>query len=263
MHNGRVGRTYRVMDQGLLSEVVADTAERRFDGSLNRGVEATNKEIGRRNRRQGTTRSRTRGLVPVDYATIYRLRHGRTGQIKHSTFNWLLLFVPKEDHGRLLEAVVSPSAQELLNGCDGWLRRETGWIEGVAGSDGITGALFALRRSRTDRLLAEMRELTPKAFDRFDNLTSHHRTERVWVSLLHLVEPFVKLGEDAGIERRWKELGAEEQKGYIKASLRREEILLNRLTDIQRAQCQASEVPRFLLPPLRPKAPAGRKDGTS
>lgn len=259
MHNGRAGQVFVVMDRDLLAEVIAEAAEQQF-GSLHAGVTATNQEALRRGRRRGKGARRPR-YRPVNYSTVHRLVHRETGQVKRSTFDWLRLFVPKSDHQRLLDAVVSPFAQGLMDGHDSWLRRVTGHVAGNADGLGVQAELAALRHRRTEQLLADMMQQAPEVFDRFDRVTGHHRPKRVWLSCLRLVAPFLDSRDTGGMERGWEELLDEERKSYIAATLKREAILLDRPHDVRRAQGLAQGLagtaPKHglhpLVPPLSPK----------
>ncbi len=237
MHNGLAGR-FIVMDRSLLAEVMAEAIEERFGGSLRAGWAATNQEVQRRARRRpkATGKDARRRYEPLDYATAWRLRNGKTGQLKPSTFDWLLLFVPKDDRSRLFDAVVSPVAQGFIDGHSSWVRRVTAALAGDPNGGRIEAALAALRRERIDRLLAQMQQLAPKAFERFDRVTGHHRKERIWLSRVRLAAPFLDARDTGGIERGWQELGEPELRKYIIATLKREEILLDRRNDVQRAQ---------------------------
>ena len=73
------------------------------------------------------------------------------------------------------------------------------------------------------------------AFQRFHDHTRAHREQRTNLAWLQLVVPFLD-ARPQDLERRWEEMSQADRKEYVRLTLRREELLLDRLPDVQRAQ---------------------------
>ena len=74
-----------------------------------------------------------------------------------------------------------------------------------------------------------------------------HFTARARLAELRVVAPLLDHGETEGIERRESELSQRELVQFIKAGIRREMILLNRETDIRRAQEHTVDIDLSLI----------------
>jgi hypothetical protein len=197
MHNGRAGRAsqvFQVMDPRGLAELISEVVADRSGGILHAAWVETNKEVQRRTGR----RSRT-GIRPIDYATIQRLKSGKTGRLKQSTVSWLLVFIPKADHDRFYDTIFSPAAQRNLALHDNWVLRETAHLRKDTDKGPIATEMAKTRALRVSGLLAEMEELEPDVFKNFHQAAKHHRRARVQLSRLELVRPFLAGKEGVGI----------------------------------------------------------------
>lgn len=183
-----------------------------------------------------------------------RARNQKTNRLKGSTFSWLILFVGPEHSGRLEQAVISPLAQRLLESQAEW---ESAAFQRVAIDDrsSVLRAAFAARGGRSDRfdlLLAEILRANRDAFQRFHDHTAAHRGQRTNLAWLQLVMPFLD-ARPQGLERSWEEMSQADRKEYVRLTLRREELLLDRLPDVQRAQEVAQDLSSWSklgVPPL-------------
>jgi hypothetical protein len=263
MHKRPKVAVYQVGDRDLLAEVIADVIEQTYAGSLRAGVLATNQEIERGGRRRGVQRTGGPAWLPaptkVDYATIWRALHKQSDRLQAPTFAWLIHFVGPERKARLEEAVVSPLAQWLLDRHRTWAKAAFARLAGEQSSSVLRSALAALgaRSGRFDLLVREMVKANPEEMVRFRARTRSHSEERTQLAQLQLVAPFLDTGSRDGLERRWEEMGVAERKRYVRLTLRREELLLDRSPDVQRAQEVASSLRASLsrfaklgIPPL-------------
>jgi hypothetical protein len=240
MQKRPLGATYIVMDRGLVAKALVDAVAQRFHGSLRAGVLATNALVERQSRRKAIAPAGRPSWLPaattVDYTTAMRARNQKTNRLKGSTFSWLILFVGPEHSGRLEQAVISPLAQRLLESQAEW---ESATFQRMAIGDrsSVLRAAVAARGGRSDRvdlLLAEMLRANRDAFQRFHDHTAAHCEQRTNLAWLQLVRPF--LDAPQGLERSWEEMSQADRKEYVRLTLRREELLLDRLPDVQRAQ---------------------------
>lgn len=77
-------------------------------------------------------------------------------------------------------------------------------------------------------------------FISFDKATARHDALRRCLARWRAVAPLLASEDSGGIERGWPELKASGELGpYLKVALKREEILLNRQPDLERAQTVA------------------------
>jgi hypothetical protein len=242
MHKRPKVAVYQVGDRDLLAQVIADVVEHTHEGSLRAGVLATNREIERRGRRTGAQRQAGHASLPVptkvDYATIWRALRKQSDRLQAPTFAWLIHFVGPARKARLEEAVISPLAQWLLDRHRTWAKGAFARLVGEHSSSVLRAALAApgARSGRIGLLLGEMLRANPEEMVRFRARTRSHSEERTQLAQLQLVAPFLDAGPLDGLERRWEELGAAERKRYVRLTLRREELLLDRSADVQRAQ---------------------------
>jgi hypothetical protein len=258
MQKHPLGATYIVADRGLVAQALADAVAQRFHGSLRAGVLATNALVERQSRRKAIAPAARPSWLPaattVDYTTAMRARNQKTNRLKGSTFSWLILFVGPEHSGRLERAVISPLAQRLLESQADW---ESAAFQRVAIGDrsSVLRAAFAARGGRSDRLdllLAEMLRANRDAFQRFHDHTAAHCEQRTNLTWLQLVMPFLDV-RPQGLERSWEEMSPADRKEYVRLTLRREELLLDRSPDVQRAQEVAQDLSRWSklgIPPL-------------
>jgi hypothetical protein len=263
MHKRPKVAIYQVGDRDLLAEVIADVIEHTYAGSLRAGVLATNREIERGGRQRGVSRPGGPAWLPaptkVDYATIWRALHKQSDRLQPPTFAWLIHFVGPTRRARLKEAVVSPLAQWLLDRHRTWAKGAFARLAGEQSSSVLRTALAGLgaRSGRIGVLLGEMLRANPQEMLRFRTRTRSHGEERTQLALLQLAAPFLDAGSPDGLERGWEEMGVAERKRYVRLTLRREELLLDRSPDVQRAQEVASSLRENLsrfaklgIPPL-------------
>ena len=94
------------------------------------------------------------------------------------------------------------------------------------------------------RLLDEIRSMPDygRLFDHFEDVISRrgydpNRSARVHLSRLRAITPLLATERSGGMERTWGELHeAGELRAYLRHSLAREQILLNRPHDLERAR---------------------------
>jgi hypothetical protein len=88
------------------------------------------------------------------------------------------------------------------------------------------------------RVVAEMRRKFPADLKVLDHCLEmyRHSDRRAAAAYNRLVEPVVEAMEFGRIERAWDELSEREQRAFVRASIRRECILLRRSPDVQRSQ---------------------------
>jgi hypothetical protein len=258
MHKYPQRSGYQVADRDLLAQVIAAAVERRYAGSLRAGVIATNRELKGRSRRSLASGKST-APKEVDYATVWRAMRKRSPRLKASTFAWLRRLVGPEGKDQLDEAVISPVAQWLLTKQVAWESESLNRLAVYRRGSLLTAVLAAGRAQsgRMGELLAQMLKANPSELLRFRARTQSHRDERTQLALLSLLAPFLDAGSLEGVERRWEELRPTERKRYVRLTLRREELLLNRSSDVQRAQeIEARMMREDVSRPSKPRTPA-------
>jgi hypothetical protein len=128
--------------------------------------------------------------------------------------------------------------RDLWGSVIGWeatdlLRKHDDWLQGKL-RPYYTGNFY-----RHDFVLRQLREDSGYCgyFSGFDKAAAAHKPLRIELALQRVAEPLVAGEETNGVERTWEEMDEAKDLGpYLRAALRREELLLRRAPDMQRAQ---------------------------
>lgn len=161
-------------------------------------------------------------------AHVSRLVSGRIGKMMHrGTVEALREQLGPTEREQLDRAVLGDMAMLRLDLYQQWLEREL--------------ARYADYHVDLERLVRRL-EQNDEAVQRFQSrlLKRGHTPERIRLAFLRCLEPFLEAPLETWlVERGIQELGdSGELTAYLRAALRREEILLTREPDMQRAQAK-------------------------
>jgi hypothetical protein len=176
--------------------------------------------------------------------------------VRHHTLEKLRRLVGGGRAKTLESALFSPDARDALAVYDRWVSRE---IRALHFGNVLNFRILAARddRERESDLAAGFDRATAltKLADRLQKrfptawrpLTNHlvrrgHFTARARLAQLRVVAPLLDHRDTSGIERGESELSQRELVQFIKAGVKREMILLDRETDIRRAQEHTVEI---------------------
>jgi hypothetical protein len=98
------------------------------------------------------------------------------------------------------------------------------------------------RRTELNVMLDRVRREYPRLVETFDNRMRRRGfgPARLLVAHVRVVEPLLESHETGFIERGWDELDRTQQAAFLKAGYKREEILLSRDDDLERARLLTS-----------------------
>jgi len=193
---------------------------------------------------------------------LSKLRAGKLKAITSKTYRRILAALPSHQHERFRQAFEVAGGKGRKAAYADWLRRSErrlflsigrrhirteGGVEleravsgrGRAGErEGEFVALWAIADNRTNGALTAFRRR---------QVARDHDEDRVDLSLWRIMAPLLEAANTGFVERHWRELSTSEFVAFIKAGIRREEIVLNRPGDAQRIQEVARLDPREFL----------------
>jgi hypothetical protein len=261
-NHGRRRRRFQVIDPESLAALIRGEIARQFGGNLSAAVRDVNARSVTKSRLGKPGRTLYRALSQPQ---LHRLATGNVGEIHLHTLMWLQYLLPRRRHRELQDTLLSPLAKAELDRYYSWVRK---WRFHVGRGNRwppISDRELEDQRARAEErariagdLLADWRARFPADMKQLDDALKRyaHPAARGAVSRFRLVETFVEQAEEIAIERGWDELGATEQAQFVKASIKREIILLRRSPDLQRAQqikpqdtlCEAEAIKRWAGP---------------
>ncbi len=243
---------YRIVDPQALARLIRDHVATEHGGNLKAAYDAV------RNHGSG----RRRG-PPLSYAQLSKLRNGRTRSISREALDFLELLLPKGLHRSIEGALLTEEMKRAIRVYRAWLRRarprlDLGLFLHLPGSTALRGsrrrrprpeqreefweALRLLKREWTTQYATELRPLQA-ALRRCR--VAQARIELIWWRMLAPV----LAGNVTRIERGWGELNPAERLRFVKASVQRECVMLNREEDYARAQLpRLKRIPRPDVP---------------
>lgn len=217
--------TYLIPDPGALGDLIDAMVLLWYKGRTNLAATSVRRRISDYCRQHRELR-----FASLSQPQLHRLRNGQRQRIREANL-WGLLFLPPDDadhvdaelfQRELLRRVVPPEVQDQI-------RRDSKHFKHRS-----------LAQSPTrDAVLKAMQGIAPTAFREFDKVVRQrgHDPETVELALDRVVEPFVQAARTGNLDRAWNELAAPgEQRVYTTLALRREGVLLNRPSNLQRAQ---------------------------
>jgi hypothetical protein len=220
-----------IVDRTRLAEVVTRAVHDRCEGNFS----AAGRRFG------------------IKQPTMSRLRCCGLGRVRWKTYEGLLRLVPRSQHAALGLSLLASVARESLEENRRWLARQTLGSEDLAEARASKTDLDKeLHNSRAlerwqecQELLAHLRRRLPDLFKRFDTfLVRHgHLAGRARLAFERIVAPLLQAGDSGFIERDSSELSPNELRRFVHAGIVREEILLRRSPDLQRAQDLAAIPP--------------------
>lgn len=222
------GREYLVQGAAGFSAVIDDAISCRHDG--NRNAAAVDADL--------------------PYSTLKRFHEGRGNAIRHQSLEKLLKLVGAGRAPALEAALISPIAREALSVYDGWVAKEIRALGfGSVGSARLNAARWEIEREaqvsafydRATRLTELLHRMLKKFPNAWKPLTSRlvergHFAARARLAQLRVVAPLLDHEETWEIERAPWEISPREIEQFIRCGATREAILLDRETDIRRAQ---------------------------
>ena len=260
---------YRVIDRERLAALVQRAIDERFGGSQ---IEAARATQIPQSALSLLVNGKTDSISPERLQELMRLLpdHAEKGQVSDPIFSR-----PREEFRReLTAALLSTTAQALLAAAEGsWeieqhltrtvhpsRKRWTGTDAGLVKTPDTEIRKhhhYPARRLEHDYLRRYVRVAFPDLYGRFERFLisrghSRHRRDLAWTRVLG---PLLQYRETGFIERDWTELrdtpaGKSTQlKQFIELGMKREELLLDRAPDEQRAQDIAARDPATLAEP--------------
>lgn len=205
---------FRVVDAELLRSVIESVIGQRG------GYEKVAEELG------------------VTPRHLRRLARGEIGgQVRKETVHGLARLVGRDTEKQLWRAVLGPDGGRVLQEHTDWIIKE---LRPLIDSRGHATKLYG----RARKLLDAIREFSDydDIFDRFETAVVRRGynvsgSARVHLARLRTIRPLLAGDETGGFERTWRELhDSGELSAYLKHSLARERILLNRPHDLERAR---------------------------
>ncbi len=228
------GREYRVQNPQLFAAVIDDAITRRHEGIRDQAARS----------------------VGLRHNTLKRYQTGAGAKVRHETLEKLRRLVGRGRVKSLESALFSPDARDALAEYDRWVAREIRAL--------LLGNALNLRRvsARTEwerenhlaaglerasvleKLLIRLKKQYPAEWKPLTTFLVRrgHFTARAKLAQLRIVAPLLGDYDTGGIERGESELSETELQQFIKAGIKRERILLDRESDIRRAQEHVSQM---------------------
>ena len=224
VYNRAKQRTFVIEDRPLLAREVMRIVKRKFRGNLSEAARS----------------------IGMSQPQLYRIAREQSGGMQSATLKKLGKLIPKDRHGVLDRAILTPPMLRCL-------RQYYGFYEGARSESHWKRRRFIVptrlrppsdkqfaKKLRSERatLWRHLKEKFPYEFrslDRFGQERGHDPT-RVAIAYEAVVEPLLLGPLTGGIERDWRELSEGEMVRFLRAGIARERIMLNRSPDIQRAQ---------------------------
>ena len=239
---------YEVRDPRRLAGLIVEEVNRRFGGNAS----AAHRDTQARARRKP-------GQPSLGGPQFHRLIHGDLKRIRRATVRWLVCLLPDRRHYDLQETLLSPASQTFLGDYQGWLSRRMPVYVSLNGPVAAWQFRHSRGREETGEFWDEVgrtlcsdwvrkyrSELRPLEQMLKDRPVPPHRERLLW---RRMVDPLLA-HSFGGIERGWDELTDQEKRAFVKASVRRECIMLKRADDIERAQEAASSSTNTAPPPI-------------
>lgn len=232
------GREYLVQDRETFAAILEEAISGHYDGNRN----AAAKTVG------------------IPHSTLKRYMEKRGAAVRHETIERLRKLVGGSRVSRLEAALLSPPARRTLAEYDQWIRdatRSLAWggthgrrllsVRDHLQLEAEVGSAFD-RGTRLWQLIRRLQRQFPKEWQPLQlRITKRgHLKSRAGLAFLRVVEPLSAAEDTWGVERSWQELSDQEMREFIRAGVARERILLDRETDIRRAQDKALQMERNL-----------------
>lgn len=227
------GRDYIVQERDTFAAILNEAILSRYDGNRNAAAKA----------------------VGIPYTTLKRYLEQRGAAVRHETIERLRKLVGGGHASRLEAALLSPLARRVIDHYDHWVIEETRALEWGSIHTNRVAAIPSDNEAELESKVAkaidrgtQLWQLVQMLRRRFPKewkpLQSHltkrgHFNPRARLAFLRVVEPLSAADETWGVERSWREFSDQEIMEFIKAGVARERILLDRETDIRRAQEEA------------------------
>lgn len=195
-------------------------------------------------------------ILGISEGHLSRLLRGEPKWIEQRTATVIargLRSKPKLYREFIVEALLGTEATAIYDGrYRAWLRKALRPYSDRRGHITSEG-----RAGQCNRVLKRLRKgVHADVFERFDTATQRHHADRRILALWRTVEPLLASEESGGVERTIDELETNGELGpYLKAALRREQILLHRKPDFERAQ----EVHLDRGEPMAPRLPRKKR----
>jgi hypothetical protein len=230
------GPEFPIQDRRALASLLEEVIKRRFSGN-----------------RSAAARS-----VGIPHSTLKRYHEKRGAGIRRETLLKLDRLLGAAGRKRLSDAVLTSASRGALEAYDDWLAAELSGIS--AGSrrtfhyalrtvspgddwklDELTDHATVRGKRLEQVILSSLIRRFRDEWEPLDRVLRRrpHEEMRARLASLRVVAPLLDSDETAGIERSYAEMSKSELRAFIKAGVRREVILLDRDTDVRRAQAAA------------------------
>ena len=218
--------SYGVHDKPGLSALFRRVIDEQYDGVQFRAAYAiASRRLGRVV--QGSSRDlpeEERTQVRKAQSLLSRVLNGKVKGIGEANYAALRQLIPPPLLMDFEDAILSPGVGHLLMKYETWL---------------VKDRIRADRLSKfRQRVLEDLRQRFPDEFKRIDDVVEKwgHSATRAQIAVDRVVEPILDYGPSYGIERVLVDLTEKELRGFVKAGVQRQVILLQRKPDRQRAQ---------------------------
>lgn len=238
------GKEYLIQDPEAFAGLIDTAIAHGYDGKRDRAAQA----------------------LDIPPTTLRRVHLQKGDVIRHDTLLKLRRLVGRANAGALEAALLSPPARELLEDYDAWMTNEMHWIifrhrrtaKSPALRSEMSSELGASRRlthlrlivgdsedsaeslriEHVQKLLSTLQRRFPSAWNRLNEalVKRGHFQRRALLSQLRVIAPMLDCLETKGIELEPSEWSEGDIRRFIKAGATREAILLNRETEMRRAQ---------------------------
>lgn len=191
--------------------------------------------------------------IGIERSLLNRLRQGMPKTLGRSDLTRLRKAFPGDEFAEIERALLSRRAAEALAAFDAWVHAEReGLLYRDTPTDTEVGRAIASvagwemqRMFEYHHLLDVIRTRFSPRIERFDSWLKRrqHFQSRGELAYMRILAPLLDGRESGHIERRWEEMSDTELSRFIEAGIEREELLLDRPPELQRAQEQAERDP--------------------